>query len=333
MRASALTATSPGQLRRAAPGCRARAARLLFLPFPGGCGRPPPPRRGAPGSGGRQVGPPGGRRSDPRGARSAAPSHPAARGSAALGREPAAGRCPSGAWMCEYRPVRPVPRLPQRVCGRVSVFRVVPLENVRYRVPSSTFLDAASCPSRAFGLTQRVWACWGSRALRGRRTGIRRVEACVGAAGGVCSGLSALGRRDGLCDGVTEPGRPRGARGCGGGAPSAGAGCEHRGGSAAASMMQHRVRPRRRGGSLSVPGSLCCVNASWHTGSFVCRVRSLLCVLFEGDNRTPVPVMAVREGRRCLCSERGVVRRSEVRHLLCSQLRSANYCLQSEKMR
>lgn len=110
MRASALTATSPGQLRRAAPGCRARAARLLFLPFPGGCGRPPPPRRGAPGSGGRQVGPPGGRRSDPRGARSAAPSHPAARGSAALGREPAAGRCPSGAWMCEYRPVRPVPR-------------------------------------------------------------------------------------------------------------------------------------------------------------------------------------------------------------------------------
>lgn len=85
MRASALTATSPGQLRRAAPGCRARAARLLFLPFPGGCGRPPPPRRGAPGSGGRQVGPPGGRRSDPRGTRSAAPSHPAARGSAALG--------------------------------------------------------------------------------------------------------------------------------------------------------------------------------------------------------------------------------------------------------
>lgn len=230
-------------------------------------------------------------------------------------------------------PCRGGARLPQRVCGRVSVFRVVPLENVRYRVPSSAFLDAASCPSRAFGLTQRVWACWGSRALRGRRTGIRRVEACVGAAGGVCSGLSALGRRDGLCDGVTEPGRPRGARGCGGGAPSAGAGCEHRGGSAAASMMQHRVRPRRRGGSLSVPGSLCCVNASWHTGSFVCRVWSLLCVLFEGDNRTPVPVMAVREGRRCLCSERGVVRRSEVRHLLCSQLRSANYCLQSEKMR
>lgn len=91
--------------------------------------------------------------------------------------------------------------------------------------------------------------------------------------------------------------RSRGARGRGGGALSPGAGSAHRGGNAAASMMQHGVRPRRRGGSLSVPGSLCCVNASWHTGSFVCRVWSSLCVLFEGNNRSPVSVMAVREGR------------------------------------
>lgn len=113
------------------------------------------------------------------------------------------------------------------------------------------------------------------------------VRGAAGVGGGLLFGSGPKGRVS----------RSRGARGRGGGGLSPGAGSAHRGGNAAASMMQHGVRPRRRGGSLSVPGSLCCVNASWHTGSFVCRVWSSLCVLFEGNNRSPVSVMAVREGR------------------------------------